>query len=247
MNIISLPVLQDNYIHIICNDSQKSAVVVDPAESQPVLDFLATNQLTLEKIFLTHHHFDHIGGVQGLKSHFPNCEVNGYESDQHRLPKLTHQLNEGSKIAIAEIDFEVWHLPGHTTGHIAYISKDHNIAFTGDVLFGMGCGRLFEGTATEMYSSLNRIKSLNAQTLIYCTHEYTLTNGTFAKQVMPQNQNIELRIIETVKQRSENLFTVPLLLKKELNTNPFLLSQSIEEFTSLRKQRDVFKSPPAPL
>lgn len=242
MKIISLPVLQDNYIHIICNESQKNAIVVDPAEAQPVLEFLAKNQLTLDKIFITHHHFDHIGGVNELKSHFPQCEIYGYAQDQDRLPKLTHPITEGSKISTPEIDFEIWHLPGHTTGHIAYISQAHNIAFTGDVLFGMGCGRLFEGTPKEMYSTLQRLKSLRNQTQIYCTHEYTLTNAKFSTQVMPTHLKISQRLQATTQQRSQGLFTVPLSLEEELQTNPFLIANNLEEFTHLRERRNSFKT-----
>ena len=241
MKIISLPVLDDNYIHILRDDSSNTTIVVDPASTEPVLKALAENNWPLTHILITHHHGDHIGGVAGLVARFPACEIFGYGPDQSRLPRLTHLVGDGDVVKIANHIFEVWHLPGHTTGHIGYISRQLEIAFTGDVLFGMGCGRLFEGSPVEMFKSLSRFKSLSLATKIYCTHEYTVTNGHFALSVLPDNKKISERLQKSISLRKDGKFTVPLTLSEELETNPFLLAENVSVFTNFREQRNVFK------
>lgn len=134
----------------------------------------------------------------------------------------------------------MWHLPGHTTGHIAYISKEEKVAFTGDVLFGMGCGRVFEGTYDQMFHSLQRLKSLDPQTKIYCAHEYTINNGGFAAQAIPENKTVHERLKKSYLLRQKGLFTVPLLLEDELKTNPFLLAKSLADFSRYRDARNKF-------
>jgi hydroxyacylglutathione hydrolase len=238
MKITTLPVLTDNYIHVYHDEG--ATIVVDPAEAAPVLAFLRAEGLRLTHILLTHHHDDHIGGVQSLKQEFADAEVFGFKNDQHRLPPLTHQVVDGDVITIGQANFEIWHLPGHTKGHIAYISQNPKIAFSGDVLFGMGCGRLFEGTPQEMYNGLQRFKSLSPDTLIYCTHEYTVFNGHFSKKELPNNQNIRVRLDAEMAKRAEGKFTVPLLLGQEFLTNPFLLAQNVEEFRAMRERRNNF-------
>lgn len=236
--IISVPVLSDNYIHLIINKSTASVVAVDPGVAKPLIDFIKSKNFHLSDIFLTHHHGDHIGGVHDLKQNFPHVNIYGHVLDRHRLPDLTHPVNEGSQIHVHGIDFEVWHLPGHTSGHIAYISKSHHLAFTGDVLFGMGCGRVFEGTYEEMFATLSRLKKLDPGTRIFCTHEYTVNNGKFAVTQFPQNHEISAHLSQCVKQRESGEFTVPLLLETELRTNPFLLANNLEEFSRLRDARN---------
>lgn len=173
LHVELIPVLNDNYIFIIIDPGTNNAAVVDPATSDDVIQYLAKKQLNLSAILLTHHHRDHTEGVQDLRSKFPEARVFGYSHDCHRLPKLTDELRDNSTIKILDTDFTVWNMPGHTSGHIVYVSTQHNIAFTGDVLFGMGCGRLFEGTYQEMFQSLQRLKTLPPNTKIYCAHEYT--------------------------------------------------------------------------
>ncbi len=238
MNMTTLPVLSDNYIHIYHDRS--TVIVVDPAESAPVSEFLKSKNLQLTHIMLTHHHDDHIGGVKGLKEEFKNAVVIGFKNDEHRLPPLTQKVVDGDVINIGRLKFEVWHLPGHTMGHIAYISRDSHIAFSGDVLFGMGCGRLFEGTPQDMYTSLQRFKSLSPNTKVYCTHEYTVFNGQFAVKEFPNNQDIENRLRQEISHRADQKFTVPLVLGQEFLTNPFLLARDVEEFREIRERRNTF-------
>lgn len=241
MKIISLPVLEDNYIHIMRDDVSASTVVVDPALAAPVIEAVNKHGWSVTHILLTHHHGDHIGGVPGLISAFPECETYGFTHDQARLPPLTYPVSDGDELMIARTKFEVWHLPGHTTGHIGFVSHAAKIAFTGDVLFGMGCGRLFEGSPTQMFQSLSRFKSLPKDTKIYCTHEYTVTNGHFAKTALPENIKILGRLNRALKLRQDGHFTVPLTLDEELETNPFLLAKDIDTFTDYREKRNVFK------
>jgi hydroxyacylglutathione hydrolase len=238
MRIELIPALADNYIHVLRDESQNITIVVDPAISTPVEKFLASNNWPLTHIFITHHHGDHIGGVDALRKKFPDCHVYGYEHDQERLPALTNKLKEGSKIKVGTLEFTIWHLPGHTTGHIAYISQDPAIAFTGDVLFGMGCGRVFEGTYEDMFKSLNRFKQLAPNTKIFCTHEYTVNNGRFALSNFPESEAIEAHLANVIALRERGEFTVPLLLENELNTNPFLLAHNFQEFSRLRDARN---------
>jgi hydroxyacylglutathione hydrolase len=241
LKIISIPVLEDNYIHILRDDVSDTTIVIDPALAEPVLAELRRQNWNLTHILLTHHHGDHIGGVEGLTAAFPECETYGFTDDQFRLPPLTYPVADGDELMIARIKFEVWHLPGHTTGHIGFISREAKLAFTGDVLFGMGCGRLFEGTPAQMHQSLGRFRDLPADTKVYCTHEYTVTNGHFAKSVLPVNQKISSRLENAKKMREDGRFTVPLTISEELETNPFLLAKNLVEFTQFREQRNIFK------
>lgn len=232
-DLISLPVLTDNYIHIICDD--EFTIVVDPAEATPVLNFLASRPLT--HILITHHHWDHVGGVIELKKQ-TGCKVIGAEIDRHRLPPLDQAVTHGQKISIGSFEFKIQHLPGHTLGHIAYAADD--IVFSGDVLFGMGCGRVFEGTMEQAFNSLQFFKTLKPETRIYCTHEYTERNGEFAVTQLPANQAIHERLLRTQEIRRRNKLTVPLNLGEEFATNPFLLAKNLAEFTHLRDARNRF-------
>jgi hydroxyacylglutathione hydrolase len=240
LQIISIPVLHDNYIHVLRDDESDTTIVVDPATASPVLTLCAKSQWNLTHILLTHHHGDHTGGVRDLLHHYPTCKVYGFEGDEARLPPLTHKVSDGDEVLIADRKFNIWHLPGHTTGHIGYIYEDAKLAFTGDVLFGMGCGRLFEGTPAEMYSSLQKIKLLPKETLIYCTHEYTVTNGHFAHSILPESALITERLNTAMTMRKAGQFTVPLTLSEELQTNPFLLAKDEKIFRNIRVKRDYF-------
>jgi hydroxyacylglutathione hydrolase len=217
LHIIPIPAFEDNYIWLLHNQSY--AVVVDPGESAQVIQILKEKNLLLSAILITHHHADHIGGVVKLLNHqkapvyAPSYEKFAFE----HIPLL-----EGDcvKLTTIEQQFKVMHLPGHTLGHIAYVNDDY--LFCGDTLFGAGCGRLFEGTPAQMLHSLQRIKSLNPSTNVFCTHEYTAKNIAFALTLDPDNDALKFRQLQTNQLRLESHPTLPSTLALELATNPFL-------------------------
>ena len=216
-NIVPVSAFSDNYIWII--HDQYHAVVVDPGEAQPVLSFLKQNKLKLIAILNTHHHIDHVGGNLALIHQFP-VPVYGPESES--ISTVTHRLKEGDNIYFSELSLKlsILDIPGHTAGHIAYYGA--NLLFCGDTLFACGCGRLFEGTAQQMYVSLGKLAKLPDKTAVFCGHEYTLANINFAKLVEPGNQ-VLLQLQESAeKQRKSNLPTLPSSIEMEKACNPFL-------------------------
>lgn len=239
LQVFQLPVLQDNYIYIIHDGDTKNTAVVDPALSEPVDLFLKGKGWKLDFIFSTHHHWDHTGGNLELKKRW-NCKILGFKEDAHRIPGINQQLQEGEEFTFGKFHCRVLFLPGHTLGHIAYWFSKEQKLFIGDTLFAMGCGRLFEGSPQQMFSSLKQVKSLPPQTEVFCAHEYTEKNGRFALSMDPENQDLKNRMKEVVEKRKKKLSTVPFLLSEELKTNPLLRAISLEEFTLLRKKRDVF-------
>lgn len=253
LQIAQLPVWQDNYIYILYDTERKDAVVIDPTEAKPVTDFLAQNSLHLLAILNTHHHPDHIGGNMELKK-ATGCPIYGYEGDAQRIPGITNTLGNGSHFTLLNLEIHVQLLPGHTTGHIAYYIPSKNWLFSGDVMFAMGCGRLFEGTPMQMLTSLERMAALPEDTLIFCSHEYTLANGKFALAVDRHNPRLTARIEQEKRKRDQKLSTVPTTIALEKATNPFLRCDNLEiqqalgligagkleVFTELRKMKDGF-------
>ena len=207
----------DNYIWVIYDQSY--AVVVDPGEAKPVLDFLEQKKLKLTAILNTHHHIDHVGGNLEL---LQQSQVPVYGPGSEAIPTVTHGLKEGDSVYLSELSLRlsVLDIPGHTAGHIAYYGA--NLLFCGDTLFSCGCGRLFEGTAQQMYISLNKLVKLPDETVVYCGHEYTLANINFARLVEPENQAIIQLQISAEKQRKSNLPTLPSTIAMERACNPFL-------------------------
>ena len=216
-NIVPVCAFTDNYIWVI--HDQHHAAVVDPGDATPVLNFLQQKKLKLIAILNTHHHNDHVGGNSILLQKFP-VPVYGPESES--ISTVTHRLKEGNNIYLAELSlgFSILDIPGHTAGHIAYYGA--NSLFCGDTLFACGCGRLFEGTAQQMYISLNKLARLPDTTAVYCGHEYTLANINFAKLVEPGNQVLAQLNISAEKQRKSNLPTLPSTIVIEKACNPFL-------------------------
>lgn len=216
-NIVPVCAFTDNYIWVIHN--QHHAAVVDPGDAAPVLNFLQQKKLKLIAILNTHHHNDHVGGNSTLLQKFP-VPVYGPESES--ISTVTHRLKEGDNIYLAELSlgFSVLDIPGHTAGHIAYYGA--NSLFCGDTLFSCGCGRLFEGTAQQMYISLNKLARLPDTTAVYCGHEYTLANINFAKLVEPGNKMLAQLNISAEKQRKSDLPTLPSTIVMEKACNPFL-------------------------
>lgn len=216
-NIVPVCAFTDNYIWVI--HDQHHAAVVDPGDAAPVLNFLQQKKLKLIAILNTHHHNDHVGGNSTLLQKFP-VPVYGPESES--ISTVTHRLKEGNNIYLAELSlgFSVLDIPGHTAGHIAYYGA--NSLFCGDTLFACGCGRLFEGTAQQMYISLNKLARLPDTTAVYCGHEYTLANINFAKLVEPGNKVLAQLNISAEKQRKSDLPTLPSTIVMEKACNPFL-------------------------
>lgn len=220
-SIRAIPAFSDNYIWLLDNGAGEAAVV-DPGDAAPVQQVLEETGLTLSAILLTHHHFDHVGGVQTLCEQF-HCPVYGPES--LNLESLSHPLCDGARITLFGCHFGVLCIPGHTLDHIAYFSTDalaSPVLFCGDTLFAGGCGRVFEGTFAMMHASLQRLDSLPADTQVYCAHEYTAANLRFAQAVEPQNTAVGTRIAEVETLRANNTPTLPSSLAVERATNPFL-------------------------
>jgi hydroxyacylglutathione hydrolase len=253
LTILTLPVLNDNYIYLLHDPVSGETAVVDPAVAQPVLDVLDQNGWQLSMILNTHHHGDHVGGNLELK-HFTGCTIFAPLSDQHRIPGIDRHGVDGDVLTLGKHSAKVISTPGHTSGHVVYHFADDNALFCGDTLFVMGCGRLFEGTAEQMWHSLQKLKALPASTQIYCAHEYTQANGRFALTVEPCNQALQQRMDVVNQQRSEHLPTVPSTIEQELATNPFFREDSpalqetiktmnkkpVEIFAQVRRLKDNF-------
>ncbi len=220
LEIIPIPAYQDNYIWLGVNRQSKQAFVVDPGEAPQVIDYLTQHGLTLAAILVTHKHMDHTGGISDLLKVYPDVPV--YAHATENVPTTTQFVKQGDRVQLTVLPdaFTVIDIPGHTLGHIAYSAP--SILFTGDTLFGGGCGRVFEGTAEQMLMSLNKLAALPDDTAIYCGHEYTLANLRFAKMVEPENADIQARMIEVEKLRADNKPTLPSTLGLEKKTNPFL-------------------------
>lgn len=221
--ISPIPAFKDNYIWMLHIPSSKDVVVVDPGDAAVVEARLARDGLNLAGILITHHHHDHIGGVGELTRH---RSIPVYGPDNPAITGITHRLKDGDAIHVNTIRFTIIATPGHTLDHIAYFTEfgDNPALFCGDTLFVGGCGRLFEGTAQQMYTSLMRLAALPGNTHIYCAHEYTQANLQFALAVEPDNPVLQQRVQQVARARTDNQPTVPSTLSQELATNPFLRS-----------------------
>lgn len=237
--LIQIPALKDNYIYLLYSAATRECAVIDAPMAAPVLDVLEQRQWKLSHIFNTHHHGDHIGANHDLNAR-THCEIIGYAGDAPRIPGITRTVDDKQIFFWGNTSIEVMFLPGHTLGHIAYYLSEPGWFFCGDTLFLMGCGRLFEGTAEQMFASLQRIKELPDETLIFCAHEYTQTNGRFALTVDSENKALTERMKRVNALRNQNLPTVPASLAEEKQTNPFLRCQHVEEFKRLRELRNDF-------
>ena len=228
-----IPVLKDNYIFLLNDSKNKIAAVVDPAVSDPVLKLLDELDSKLVAIFNTHHHEDHIGANLTLLSVFPNLTVYGGALDVNRIPAQHVFLTEDDTVEFASKRGQIIHVPGHIIGHIAYyfppnLGENYGDLFCGDTLFSGGCGRIFEGTSTQMLHSLNKLNQLPGNTHIWCAHEYTLNNLEFALSILPDDENI-IKELDRIKElRKQNIPTIPSLLERERIINIFLRCNEIE-------------------
>ncbi len=227
LEILSIPVLSDNYVHLIHDPAKGDCSVVDPAVAAPVLAVLERKHWRLTQILCTHHHTDHVGGNREIKD-ATRCTIIGATADAHRIPGIDVEVAEGDVVRFGEHAARVIEVPGHTSGHIAYWFGDSKILFCGDTLFSLGCGRLFEGTAAQMWSSLLKIRALPDDTRVYCAHEYTQSNADFALTQEPDNTILKRRADQIVALREAGKPTVPSLLGEEKAANPFLRADVAE-------------------
>lgn len=241
LEVHPITAFNDNYIWLIKAPNQQNCWVVDPGDATPVQDYLTANNLNLEGILLTHHHYDHIDGVTKLAKQ--GVQVVGFAKDSQRLPALTKPVEEGTTFELLGYPVKVMEVPGHTLGHIVYFIEGNDrketnqpLLFSGDTLFAAGCGRMFEGTAEQMQASLQSLANLPPATQVFAAHEYTLSNLKFALKVEPNNTDSQRRMIKTTQLREANLPTLPSDIKTELATNPFLRLNQPEVLASLKTQ-----------
>ena len=239
MKVEVIPCLQDNYSYLIIDKINNTACVIDPSESKPIINFLEKENINLKYILNTHHHFDHVGGNKDLKKKY-NSVVIGYKDDSSRIPEIDILLEDNQIWKARNFEAKIMHIPGHTTGHICFHFFKEKLLFTGDTLFSLGCGKLFEGTYEDMFKSLDKIKKLPQDTKIYCGHEYTLQNSKFCIEHDPENTNLKNKIKEVKKKRENSLPTIPSILKDEMECNIFLRAKNIESFSKLRDLKDNF-------
>lgn len=239
LNISSIPLFTDNYAWLLQDRATGTLAVVDPGDSAPVEAALAPYGGRLDLILLTHHHADHIGGAQALRER-TGARLAGPAAEQHRMPPLDITLTDGQSIAVGASTGTVLATPGHTLGHICYFFNDPAALFCGDTLFSLGCGRLFEGTASQLFDSLRRLSALPPETLVYCGHEYTLSNCAFALAAEPDNPALLQRIEEVRHLRAQTRPTVPSTLAMECATNPFLRAPDSQTLATLRARKDTF-------
>ncbi|TCM66641.1 hydroxyacylglutathione hydrolase [Acinetobacter calcoaceticus] len=239
IHVIDVKNQLQNYIWVIEHTATREVVVVDPTQADLVIDFCQSHQLTLSQIWLTHWHKDHIGGVPELIAK-RNIPVYGPRDELSKIPFISHPLQHDDHFEFHGLGIDVIAVPGHTLGHIVYFVDGIDSVFCGDTLFAMGCGRLFEGTAEQMYHSLNRLAALPIRTQVYCTHEYTLSNALFALTIEPDNIALQTRADEVKAKRARGEITLPSSIELELATNPFLRVESVEEFAHIRQLKDQF-------
>ena len=239
MQVEIIPCLQDNYSYLIIDDNTNSACVIDPSEAEPIINFLKNRNINLKYILNTHHHYDHIGGNKDLKKKFGSVIV-GFKEDADRIPEIDILVEDNQVWQAENFIAKIIHVPGHTSGHICFHFFKEKLVFTGDTLFSLGCGRIFEGTYKEMFESLNKIKSLPEETKVYCGHEYTLNNSKFCIIYDQQNLNLKKKVESIKQQTQDQLPTIPSTIKDELECNIFLRTNDLESFSKLRDLKDNF-------
>ena len=234
----AVPVLADNYVWLISNPETGEAAAVDPSVAEPVLDAVTAESLHLTQVLNTHWHPDHTGGNRAIKA-ATGCSITA-PAEAQRVSEVDRIVAEGDRVIVAGSEAVIWDIPAHTAGHIAYYFEDERMIFVGDTMFAMGCGRLFEGTAQQMHSNLQRIASLPEEVRIYCGHEYTLANARFAAHVDNQNPDVARRLDAVAAMRDRGEITLPTTVAEERATNPFVRAGSVDEFARLRTMKDNF-------
>jgi hydroxyacylglutathione hydrolase len=239
LDVVPVPVLADNYVWLIHNGETGETAAVDPSVADPVLDAVAAKGWSITQVLNTHWHPDHTGGNQGIQGATGAPIIAPAEAE--RVSKVDRIVREGDRVTVAGAEAIVWDIPAHTAGHIAYYFEDEGMIFVGDTMFAMGCGRLFEGTAEQMHSNMQRIAALPGDVRIYCGHEYTLANGFFAEHVDPGNAAIQDRLQRVKSLRELGKITLPTTVAEERETNPFVRATNTEEFARLRAAKDSFR------
>lgn len=238
LEIVRIPVLNDNYVWLVHESESGATMVVDPAVADPVLVAAAERGWTITDIWNTHWHPDHTGGNATIKE-ATGCTITGPAAEAARIPTLDIMVTGGDTVRLGNHVAAVWDVPAHTAGHIAYHFADDGAIFVGDTLFAMGCGRLFEGTAEQMFANMQRLAELGDATRVYCAHEYTLSNARFAVTVEPDNTALAKRLAAVEAARSAGEATVPTTIGEERATNPFLRADSATELGRIRALKDA--------
>jgi hydroxyacylglutathione hydrolase len=250
--IRQIPVLRDNYVYLVREPDSGATAVVDPSVAHPVLEVIAETGWRLTHILNTHHHHDHTGGNIEIKA-ATGCTIVGPRADRDRIPMIDVDVGDGDTYQFGRESALVYDVPGHTRGHIAFWFRQSRALFSGDTLFLMGCGRVFEGTFAQMWNSLGKLKVLPPETRVYCAHEYTQNNARFALTVEPDNSELRARARRIDDMRAKNIPTVPGTMAEELMTNPFLradhpalqqlagtVGDPVATFAEIRHRKDIF-------
>ena len=240
LEVVPVPVLTDNYVWLIHDGESGETAAVDPSVAAPVLAAAAAKEWQLSQVLNTHWHPDHTGGNAAIQAATGSPIIAPAEAE--RVSKVDRVMAEGDRVRVCGAEALVWEIPAHTAGHIAYYFEDEGMIFVGDTMFAMGCGRLFEGTAEQMYVNLQRIAALPDDVRIYCGHEYTLANARFAADVEPNNAAIAARLKNVEALRASGGVTLPTTVAEERETNPFVRATNWEEFARLRSAKDSFRS-----
>lgn len=236
--VVGVPAFSDNILWLLHEPVEGATVAVDPGDAAPVMAEADRRGWRIDAVWNTHWHGDHSGGNLALKA--AGARVIGPAGEGDRIPGRDMAVADGDRVRIGALEAEVWSLPGHTAGHVGFVFREAGAAFVGDTMFAMGCGRLFEGTAEQMWTSLRRIGDLPPETMIYCAHEYTLSNARFSAAVRADDAAVAERLRRAEAVRQDHGLTVPTTLRDEWATNLFLRANSVEEFAALRSAKDQF-------
>lgn len=240
IEVVRIPALSDNYIWLAHDDASGETIVVDPAQAEPVLAAAQARGWTIDAIWNTHWHPDHTGGNAAIKD-ATGCTVIAPAAEAARIPTADQLVAEGDVVKLGDHAASVLEVPAHTAGHIAYYLPEDSTVFVGDTLFAMGCGRLFEGTAEQMFANMQRLAALPGDTTVYCAHEYTQSNGRYALVAEPDNEALVERMAEVDSMRAQGLPTVPTTIALERATNPFMRADSVAQLAERRAAKDSFK------
>ena len=238
LEVVRIPVLSDNYVWLLHDPTNGETVAIDPAVAEPVLEAAAVRGWTIDQIWNTHWHGDHVGGNAAIKA-ATDCVITGPAAEADKIATLDRLVGEGDSVRIGDHVATVMAVPAHTAGHIAYYLADDRMAFVGDTLFAMGCGRLFEGTAAQMFANMERLAALPDDTAVYCAHEYTLSNGRFALMVEPDNAALVERVAAVEALRARGEATVPTTIGLERDTNIFMRARDVAQLTERRAAKDA--------